>query len=90
VKGDITTKYLPEVYPEGFKGKQLKDSERESLVALAACVAVKSSIRDRSFANQKTNSTLSQDYKFQVQLNDFKRNIRVVPTTKDGVKEFQV
>lgn len=89
VKGDISTKYLPQVYPEGFKGKQLKDTERESLVALAACVAVKSALRDRSF-KQQTNVTTPNDYKFEVKINDFKRNLTVKPTEKNGNKQFEV
>jgi len=90
VKGDITTKYLPQVYPDGFKGKQLKDNERENLVALAACVAVKSAARDRSFKNSQTNVNLPQNNSFQVSLNDFKRNISVQSATNNGAKEFHV
>ena len=90
VSGDISTKYLPQVYPEGFKGKQLTDPERESLVALAACVAVKGALRDRSFRQQQSKVTLPKDYSFEVKLNDFKRNIRVTPTEKNGNKQFEV
>ncbi len=90
VSGDITTKYLPQVYPEGFKGKQLKDSERESLVALAACVAVKSALRDRSFKQQQSKLNTPKEYQFEVKLNDFKRNIRVTPTEVNGAKQFEV
>jgi len=91
VSGDITTKYLPQVYPEGFKGKQLKDTERESLVALAACVAVKSALRDRSFKQQQqVKGNAPKDYRFEVKLNDFKRHMRVTPTEKNGVKQFEV
>ena len=90
VAGDISTKYLPQVYPEGFKGKQLNDAERESLVGLAACVAVKGALRDRSFKHQQSNVIAPKDYQFEVKLQDFKRNIRVTPSEKDGVKEFEV
>ena len=90
VTGDISTKYLPQVYPEGFKGKQLKDTERESLVALAACVVVKSALRDRSFKHQQSKVVAPKEYRFEVKINDFKRNIRVTPTETDGVKQFEV
>ena len=90
VSGDISTKYLPQVYPEGFKGKQLKDAERDSLVALAACVAVKSAVRDRSFKQQQIKVNASSEYKFEVKLGDFKRNIHVTPTEANGVKQFEV
>ncbi|CAF4018398.1 unnamed protein product, partial [Rotaria magnacalcarata] len=89
VAGNITTKYLPQVYPDGFKGKQLVDSEREQLLALAACVGVKRSIRARSF---KTTSQVRapKEYAFEVKLDNFKRHIRVTPTEKDGVKQFEI
>ncbi|CAF2386746.1 unnamed protein product [Rotaria sp. Silwood2] len=89
VAGDITTKYLPQVYPEGFKGKQLKDTERESLLSLAACVAVKSTLRDRSF-KQPLKGMTPKDYEYEVKLGDFKRHLRVTPTEIDGVKLFEV
>uniref|UniRef100_A0A8C3LJB5 Propionyl-CoA carboxylase alpha chain, mitochondrial n=1 Tax=Chrysolophus pictus TaxID=9089 RepID=A0A8C3LJB5_CHRPC len=38
VQGDISTKFLPEVYPDGFKGHQLTDHERRELLATAACL----------------------------------------------------
>ena len=90
VSGDISTKYLPQVYPEGFKGKQLIDTERESLLALAACVAVKGAVRDRSFKHQQSNITTPKDYRFEIKLNDFKRNVYITPTEKNGIKQFEV
>lgn len=90
VKGDISTKYLPQVYPEGFKGKQLQDSERETLTALAACVAVKSARRESSFKQQTSTAAAPKDYGYEVKLNDFKRKIRVTPTEKNGAKQFEV
>ncbi|ESO05820.1 hypothetical protein HELRODRAFT_188188 [Helobdella robusta] len=41
VKGDISTKYLFEVYPNGFQGKMLKPDEKLRLVGIASCVKVK-------------------------------------------------
>jgi propionyl-CoA carboxylase alpha chain len=90
VSGDISTKYLPQVYPEGFKGKQLNDTERESLVALAACVATKSAIRDRSFKQQQSKLTTPKNYQYEVKINDFKRKINVTPIEHEGVKQFEV
>eukprot|EP00039_Didymoeca_costata_P026196 m.15220 g.15220 ORF g.15220 m.15220 type:complete len:682 (-) comp5329_c0_seq1:182-2227(-) len=37
-KGNITTKFLEEEYPEGFPGYQLADQQKKELVASAACV----------------------------------------------------
>lgn len=90
VTGDISTKYLPQVYPEGFKGKQLNNTEQANLVALAASVGVKRAMRDRSFKQQQSNVTAEKEYQFEVKLNDAKHKIRVVPTEKNGVKLFEV
>lgn len=90
VAGDITTKYLPQVYPEGFKGKQLKDTERESLLALAACVAVKGAIRDRSFKHQASKGAAPDNYGYEVKLGDFKRLLSVKPVESNGAKHFEV
>uniref|UniRef100_A0A8C9NS20 propionyl-CoA carboxylase n=1 Tax=Serinus canaria TaxID=9135 RepID=A0A8C9NS20_SERCA len=40
VQGDISTKFLPEVYPDGFKGHKLTDHERRQLLATAASLYV--------------------------------------------------
>ncbi|KAL8582914.1 hypothetical protein ACOMHN_057067 [Nucella lapillus] len=52
VKGDISTNYLPEVFPDGFKGKQLSDGEMEQLVALACAVHESSNLKNTDFLNQ--------------------------------------
>uniref|UniRef100_A0A8C4V8L2 Propionyl-CoA carboxylase alpha chain, mitochondrial n=1 Tax=Falco tinnunculus TaxID=100819 RepID=A0A8C4V8L2_FALTI len=40
VQGDISTKFLPEIYPDGFKGHNLTDLERRELLATAASLYV--------------------------------------------------
>uniref|UniRef100_A0A8C2AUG9 Propionyl-CoA carboxylase alpha chain, mitochondrial n=1 Tax=Cyprinus carpio TaxID=7962 RepID=A0A8C2AUG9_CYPCA len=40
VSGDISTKFLPEVYPDGFKGHMLTAGERRELLATAAALYV--------------------------------------------------
>ncbi|CAG5117163.1 unnamed protein product, partial [Candidula unifasciata] len=52
VRGDISTNYLPEVFPDGFKGKQLSVRENEELSALACAVYLKDQQRSRNFINQ--------------------------------------
>ncbi|CAF1227807.1 unnamed protein product [Didymodactylos carnosus] len=90
VKGDITTKYLPTVYPQGFKGKMLNDQERLSLTAVAACVAVKSSIRDGSFKNmlRQTVRSLPKTYTYEILLNDKKVLCHVKASAEN--KQFEV
>ncbi|KAK8734798.1 hypothetical protein OTU49_005655 [Cherax quadricarinatus] len=52
VSGDISTNYLPEVYPDGFKGKQLTSQEQINLTAMLASVHLKNTLRSRNFVNQ--------------------------------------
>nr|KAG5687923.1 hypothetical protein BaRGS_014372 [Batillaria attramentaria] len=52
VKGDITTNYLPEVFPDGFKGQQLTKKELDHLVVLACAVHEKEHQRSADFTNQ--------------------------------------
>ncbi|MBN3316073.1 PCCA carboxylase, partial [Atractosteus spatula] len=63
VKGDISTKFLPEVYPEGFKGHQLTDSEQEELVATAASLFVATQLRSQRFLGSLRVSTSQQEQK---------------------------
>lgn len=52
VKGDISTKYLPETYPDGFKGKTLSATQEHYLMAVACCVHAKGDLRNMSFLNE--------------------------------------
>ncbi|XP_064639177.1 propionyl-CoA carboxylase alpha chain, mitochondrial-like [Lineus longissimus] len=52
VKGDISTNYLPEVYPDGFSGKQLTSKEEIDLAAMACCVYAEADHRQREFSTQ--------------------------------------
>ncbi|XP_064413713.1 propionyl-CoA carboxylase alpha chain, mitochondrial isoform X2 [Latimeria chalumnae] len=49
IQGDISTKFLPEVYPDGFKGHNLNDSERRELLATAASLYVAMQLRAQRF-----------------------------------------
>ncbi|XP_064360429.1 propionyl-CoA carboxylase alpha chain, mitochondrial isoform X3 [Dromaius novaehollandiae] len=49
VQGDISTKFLPEVYPDGFKGHKLTDLERRELLATAASLYVAEQLRSQRF-----------------------------------------
>ncbi|XP_077153195.1 propionyl-CoA carboxylase alpha chain, mitochondrial [Ranitomeya variabilis] len=51
IKGDITTKFLPEVYPDGFKGHSLTSQERNDLLATTASLYVVSQTRSHHFLN---------------------------------------
>ncbi|XP_051051149.1 propionyl-CoA carboxylase alpha chain, mitochondrial isoform X1 [Phodopus roborovskii] len=49
VKGDINTKFLSDVYPDGFKGHTLTQSERNQLLAIASSLFVATQLRARRF-----------------------------------------
>ncbi|XP_051016949.1 propionyl-CoA carboxylase alpha chain, mitochondrial isoform X3 [Acomys russatus] len=49
VKGDISTKFLSDVYPDGFKGHTLTQSERNQLLAIASSLFVASQLRAQNF-----------------------------------------
>lgn len=51
VKGDISTKYLTKIYPDGFKGKQLNVEQRNNLAAVASVIYVKDILRNRNILN---------------------------------------
>ncbi|XP_006879446.1 PREDICTED: propionyl-CoA carboxylase alpha chain, mitochondrial isoform X3 [Elephantulus edwardii] len=49
VQGDISTKFLSEVYPDGFKGHKLSERERHQLLAIASSLFVASQLRAQHF-----------------------------------------
>ncbi|KAK4472924.1 hypothetical protein MN116_004129 [Schistosoma mekongi] len=48
VSGNISTKYLSEVYPNGFKGKALDQNELNTLISVAASIFVKNDARNQN------------------------------------------
>ena len=54
VSGNISTKYLPRIYPDGFKGKVLTPKESLNLISLAAVIYAKKVIRANQFKNVPT------------------------------------
>ncbi|CAC5389610.1 PCCA [Mytilus coruscus] len=52
VAGDISTNYLPSVYPDGFPGKVLSEDENNELCAMAVAIYIKDQLVARTFTNQ--------------------------------------
>ncbi|XP_043991716.1 propionyl-CoA carboxylase alpha chain, mitochondrial [Gambusia affinis] len=48
ISGDISTNFLPEVYPDGFKGHQLDAESRRELLASAAALYITAQLRSRN------------------------------------------
>ncbi|XP_049723185.1 propionyl-CoA carboxylase alpha chain, mitochondrial isoform X3 [Elephas maximus indicus] len=49
IKGDINTKFLSEVYPDGFTGHKLTERERHQLLAIASSLYVTAQLRAQHF-----------------------------------------
>ncbi|XP_027035101.1 propionyl-CoA carboxylase alpha chain, mitochondrial [Tachysurus fulvidraco] len=63
ISGEISTNFLPEVYPEGFKGHPLTASERRELLAAASALYVASQLRSQRFLGQQRVSNTTQERK---------------------------
>uniref|UniRef100_A0A7N6BDW9 Propionyl-CoA carboxylase alpha chain, mitochondrial n=1 Tax=Anabas testudineus TaxID=64144 RepID=A0A7N6BDW9_ANATE len=58
ISGDINTNFLPEVYPEGFKGHQLEEDKRRELVASAVALHITAQLRSQKvLGNLRVSST---------------------------------
>ncbi|XP_050401632.1 propionyl-CoA carboxylase alpha chain, mitochondrial [Patella vulgata] len=70
VAGDITTKYLQQVYPDGFQGKKLSDQETTELVALSSALYISDEIRSRQFTNgSKLQASTDIESKWDLSVN---------------------
>ncbi|XP_050804375.1 propionyl-CoA carboxylase alpha chain, mitochondrial isoform X4 [Gopherus flavomarginatus] len=49
VQGDVSTKFLPDVYPDGFKGHKLTDLEKRELLAIATSLYMAEQLRSQQF-----------------------------------------
>ncbi|XP_048349067.1 propionyl-CoA carboxylase alpha chain, mitochondrial isoform X2 [Sphaerodactylus townsendi] len=73
VQGDISTKFLPDVYPDGFKGHLLTESEKRELLGTAASLYVADQLRAQRFLGSPRVSIIKSDannWELSVQLGD--------------------
>ncbi|KAL4220677.1 hypothetical protein ACF0H5_021072 [Mactra antiquata] len=73
VSGDITTKYLQTVFPDGFTGKVLSDVEKTEIIALSAAIYAKEQLIARTFLNQTripAKTSLSNTWNLNVRVVD--------------------
>ncbi|EPQ01528.1 Propionyl-CoA carboxylase alpha chain, mitochondrial [Myotis brandtii] len=91
IKGDINTKFLSDVYPDGFKGHKLTESERNQLLAIASSLFVASQLRAQHFQEHE-NSRVPivkpqvANWELSVKLND---EVHTVVASNNG-KTFSV
>uniref|UniRef100_A0A8C3W0Q2 Propionyl-CoA carboxylase alpha chain, mitochondrial n=1 Tax=Catagonus wagneri TaxID=51154 RepID=A0A8C3W0Q2_9CETA len=55
IEGDISTKFLSDVYPDGFKGHKLTEDERKQLLAIASSLFVASQLRAQRFQEHENS-----------------------------------
>ncbi|XP_063160883.1 propionyl-CoA carboxylase alpha chain, mitochondrial isoform X1 [Candoia aspera] len=73
IQGDISTKFLPEVYTDGFKGHRLKDSEQMELLVIAASLYMAEQLRSQRFLGAPRISIAqpnANNWELHVQLGD--------------------
>nr|KAF6460795.1 propionyl-CoA carboxylase subunit alpha [Molossus molossus] len=91
IKGDINTKFLSDVYPDGFKGHKLTEKERNQLLAIASSLFVASQLRAQHFQEHE-NSRVPvvkpqvANWELSIKLND---EVHTVVTSNSG-KAFSV
>ncbi|XP_036397153.1 propionyl-CoA carboxylase alpha chain, mitochondrial [Megalops cyprinoides] len=84
ISGDISTKFLPEVYPEGFKGHQLSGSERAELLATAASLFVATQLRSQRFlGNLRVSSAQQERRKWELSL-ELEKGVHAVTVSRSG------
>ncbi|KJH46335.1 putative acetyl-CoA carboxylase, biotin carboxylase subunit [Dictyocaulus viviparus] len=71
--GNITTKYLPETYPNGFQGATLSEKEEDTIISIAASLNARKLARANKYLNHLRQTSTSIDpfkknYRFTAQL----------------------
>ena len=74
-RGDITTKYLTEVYPEGFQGATLSADEERAIIAVSGALNARKVARAQQYTNQSRQTSTAVDpyskhYSFVVTLGE--------------------
>nr|XP_055215992.1 propionyl-CoA carboxylase alpha chain, mitochondrial isoform X7 [Gorilla gorilla gorilla] len=73
VKGDISTKFLSDVYPDGFKGHMLTKSEKNQLLAITSSLFVAFQLRAQHFQENSRMPVIKPDianWELSVKLHD--------------------
>ncbi|XP_047207832.1 propionyl-CoA carboxylase alpha chain, mitochondrial [Girardinichthys multiradiatus] len=84
ISGDISTNFLPEVYPDGFKGHQLDVESRRELLAAAAALHVTSQLRSQKILGHlRVSSALREGscWELCVELGEGRHHVQI---TKSG------
>ncbi|XP_019878173.1 propionyl-CoA carboxylase alpha chain, mitochondrial-like [Aethina tumida] len=88
-QGKISTNYLPQIYPDGFKGLQLNETDKNKLLTIACALYATNSLRNRNYLNGpqiKIHKGTLQKWQLSARLNEEVLNVNV--TQSNG--KFQV
>jgi len=80
VQGNINTKYLQNVYPDGFKGKSLTELESNNLITIATIIYAKEILRSRQILNAENFSSQSTNFELVVMANEKPHNVQISKT----------
>lgn len=84
ISGDITTNFLPEVYPDGFKGHQLDAVGRRELLASASALYITAQLRSQKvLGNLRVPSTPVECNHWELHV-ELDGGCHVVEVTKSG------
>lgn len=84
VDGNISTKYLQQIYPEGFKGKNLSPKENSNILAVVACIYVKDTIKHYLLKNANRLFTNNLASEFNMKIVKDKKTYDCKVEMKDG------
>ncbi|KAM6916271.1 propionyl-CoA carboxylase alpha chain [Xenentodon cancila] len=83
ISGDISTNFLPEAYPNGFKGHQLEAGAHKELVASAAALHVSSQLRSQRIQSTQRvspNPVEASHWELCVELGNGRHHVLVTRT----------
>ncbi|XP_028836024.1 propionyl-CoA carboxylase alpha chain, mitochondrial isoform X3 [Denticeps clupeoides] len=84
ISGDISTKFLPEVYPEGFKGHQLTATGRKELLATAASLFVAAQLRAQKFLGDLRVSNTQQERRSWELCVELEKGVHMLGVSRSG------
>ncbi|KXN73965.1 hypothetical protein CONCODRAFT_3037 [Conidiobolus coronatus NRRL 28638] len=89
--GDITTKFLEQEYPEGFKGHALNSESLHDLIGISAAVHAKREIRNRTWSDISSSIKAPEEWKIFVKVDNANDNLPLETQVKKiGENEFEV
>ncbi|KAI7811507.1 propionyl-CoA carboxylase alpha chain [Triplophysa rosa] len=84
VSGDINTKFLQEVYPDGFKGHVLTAGGRYDLLATAAALYVAAQLRSQKFLGNLRVSSVPPETRCWELLVELEKGVYMLSVTHSG------